>query len=86
MWAQRFSRRKSNRARDANLFLGSSRVRLTYDIFRRLPDNSPIWVEAVEGLDQAKQRLLQLASSSPDEYVLYDSRAQKFITPSGDNA
>jgi hypothetical protein len=61
-------------------------VRLTYDIFRKLPDNSPIWVEAIEGLDEAKQRLLQLSSSSPDKYVLYDSRAQKFIELSRDGA
>jgi hypothetical protein len=55
-----------------------------YDIFRKTPDNPPIWVESVDGLEAVKRRLLELASTKPDEYLVYDHRAQKFIDPFGD--
>jgi hypothetical protein len=56
----------------------------TFDIFRKLPDNSPIWVEAVIGLEAVKQRLLHLAMVSPGEYIVFDPRAQRFIDPFSD--
>lgn len=53
----------------------------TYDIFKKTPDNSPIWVDSVNGLEALKQRLVHLASTRPDEYVVYDHGSQKFIDP-----
>jgi len=50
-----------------------------YDIFRKLPDNSPIWIEAVEGLEQAKNRLGQLSSQIPGQYLVYDTTNRKFL-------
>ncbi len=44
---------------------------LTFDIFRKLPDGKPVWVEAVEGLEEAKKRLTGLALISPEEYFIY---------------
>jgi hypothetical protein len=52
-----------------------------YDIFRKLPDDSPLWVEAVEGLDKVEHRLADLMSSVPGDYLVYDTRSQKFIEP-----
>lgn len=46
-------------------------MKSTLDIFRRLPDGQPEWVEAAEGLDQAKERLIRLTSNSPAEYFIY---------------
>lgn len=46
-------------------------MRSTLDIFRRLPDGQPEWVEAVEGLEQAKETLIRLTSNSPAEYFIY---------------
>jgi hypothetical protein len=53
----------------------------TYDIFKRTPDNSPIWVESVDGLEALKGRLMHLASTKPDEYLVYDHSTQRFIDP-----
>jgi hypothetical protein len=51
-----------------------------YDIFRTLPDDGrPVWIEAVESLEQAKERLRSLPSLRSAEYRLYDPRAGKFI-------
>ena len=52
-----------------------------YDIFRKMPDNSPIWVESVDGLEALKERLLYLASTKPNEYLVYDHGSQRFIDP-----
>ncbi|HXU19411.1 MAG TPA: hypothetical protein VN788_02380 [Verrucomicrobiae bacterium] len=52
-----------------------------YDIFRKMPDNSPIWVESVDGLEALKERLLYLASTKPNEYLVYDHGLQRFIDP-----
>ncbi len=51
-----------------------------YDIFRKdRPDHEPVWVETVQGLEEAKKRLRVLASKSPGEYMLWDSVNNKFI-------
>jgi hypothetical protein len=51
-----------------------------YDIFRTFPnDGRAVWIEAVESLEQAKERLRSLPSLRSAEYRLYDPRAGKFI-------
>jgi hypothetical protein len=45
-----------------------------FDIFRKLPDGNPLWVKAVDGLDQARDQLASLAESSPDEYFIYSAQ------------
>jgi len=51
----------------------------TYDIFRILPDSTPLWVDAVVGLDQARKRLNDLAGVESAKYLIYDSRMARFI-------
>jgi hypothetical protein len=43
-----------------------------FDIFKRLPDGDPIWVQAIDGIEQAKEQLARLASSTPGEYFIYN--------------
>jgi hypothetical protein len=57
-----------------------------YDIFKKMPGDSPIWIEAVEGLEQVKKRLGQLPSASPGEYLVYDPASRSFIETSGPSA
>ena len=45
-----------------------------YDIFRRLPDGQVLWLKAVNGQEQAKSELTQIAKISPGEYFIFDSR------------
>ena len=42
-----------------------------FDIFSRLPDGSPIWLESVEGFAQALKRLNRLGRLRPGVYFLY---------------
>jgi hypothetical protein len=45
-----------------------------FDIFKKLPDGHPMWVKAVDGLEEAKNQLSRLAASSPGEYFIYSVR------------
>ncbi|MGH9704629.1 MAG: hypothetical protein ACRD4K_14735 [Candidatus Acidiferrales bacterium] len=45
-----------------------------FDIFKRLPDGTPLWVEAVPGLVEAKQRIARLAFESQSEYFIFSVR------------
>jgi len=51
-----------------------------YDIFMRFPDGTPLWLEAVEGLDEARQRLAALArTSEAAEYFIYSEKSGGII-------
>jgi hypothetical protein len=58
----------------------------TFDIFRTLPDGSPLWIEAVQGIENVKQRLIQLQTIAPEKYRVYDSRANSFVDVFGKTA
>jgi hypothetical protein len=45
-----------------------------FDIFKKLPDGNPLWVKAVEGLEEAKAQLARLAATAPGEYFIYSVR------------
>lgn len=44
------------------------------DIFAKLPDGSPIWVEAVDGLENARQRVRELNRMTPRDYFLFSEQ------------
>src|ERR1700751_5414909 len=49
-----------------------------YEIFKEDPPRSPRWLEAVEGLEQAMNRLEELAANDPSsDYYLYSNQADK---------
>jgi hypothetical protein len=50
-----------------------------FDIFKKLPDGHPLWVKAVEGLEEAKNQLARLAANSPGEYFIYSVRNGRVI-------
>lgn len=45
-----------------------------FDIFKKLPDGHPLWVKAVEGLEEAKAQLARIAANAPGEYFIYSVR------------
>jgi hypothetical protein len=42
----------------------------TFDIFKATV-NGPLWVEAVQGLREAKEQMARLALTSPGEYFIH---------------
>ena len=46
------------------------RLGSTFDIFK-ITSDGPLWVEAVQGLERAKERMARLALTSPGEYFIH---------------
>ncbi len=53
-------------------------MKVTYDIFRKLP-GGPIWIEAVQDLEHAKARLTNLIQARPGDYFVYDASSSKIV-------
>ena len=47
----------------------------TFDIFARLPDGKPIWMESVEGLEKTNQRVHELTLIAPNDYFVYSEQS-----------
>ena len=47
----------------------------TFDIFAGVT-NRAVWVEAVEGIDQARNRMHQIAHDKPGDYFIFHSRTR----------
>jgi len=42
-----------------------------FDVFTRLPDGHPLWVDSFESLEQARARLKELARNAVADYFIY---------------
>jgi hypothetical protein len=51
----------------------------TFDIFSDLAETGPIWIEAVQGLENAKARVTELLQAHPGNYFIFDPLAAKVI-------
>jgi len=54
-------------------------LKRTYDIFRRLPDGGPVWIEAVQTLEDARARVTSLLEAQPGDYFVYDLIHNKIV-------
>ena len=52
----------------------------TFDIFSGAPEENGLWVEAIEGLSSAHQRMGQIATEKPGKYFLFSSTDQSILT------
>jgi hypothetical protein len=54
-------------------------MEMKFDIFLKLPDGKPLWVEAVDGFEKAKVKIQKLVQVSPGEYFIFDSRTGRIL-------
>ena len=59
---------------------------LGYDIFRELSDGSPIWVTHAMTLEEAKQKLEELAGALAASYFIRDARSAQIVARRADHA
>lgn len=50
-----------------------------YDIFRDFPDSGPIWIESIQGLENATGRLRNILEIRPGDYFVYDTASAKIV-------
>ena len=63
--------RKCRGPTDANdISMEDAKMGSTFDIFKVTSDG-PLWVEAVQGLEKAKEQMARLALISPAEYFIH---------------
>jgi hypothetical protein len=46
-------------------------MRPKFDIFKRLRDGTSLWIAAVEGLEEARNRMNRLGVVVPGDYLIY---------------
>ena len=51
-----------------------------FEIFKGSSDRQAIWVESVEELSAANERMKELADESPGSYFVFDVRARRILT------
>lgn len=57
-----------------------SRMTAKFDIFKKLPDGQPVWIKAVESLEEAKRQLMQIAAHTPGDYFIFNTGNGQVIT------
>lgn len=65
-----------------NLLLLGGVLQPTLDIFKRVEDGQPEWVEAIAGLEEAMARMARLNSNSPGDYFIYSVSGQTVVVES----
>jgi hypothetical protein len=50
-----------------------------FDIFVRLSDGHPVWVKAVESLEEARKQLAELSEVTPGDYFIFNTISGKVI-------
>jgi len=51
-----------------------------YDIFRKDLLGTPVWMEAVDNIEAAKLRMMELAGRSPGEYFVFCQESQEIVS------
>jgi hypothetical protein len=59
-------------------------MKLGFDIFQRLDDGSPLWLDQVNSLVEAKSKIEALRQSSPGHYFARDAETGLSITTDTD--
>lgn len=50
-----------------------------FDVFGRLPDGKPLWIEAVGDLDTAEKHATQLSRLFANEYFIYSEQHGRVV-------
>jgi len=63
----------------AQAVLGGGTLNAKFDIFVRQSDGQPIWVKAVETLEEAKQQVASMAQTVPGDYFIFNAMSGRVI-------
>ena len=51
----------------------------SFDIFSGTPDENPVWIETVERLSSARERMEEIAAEMPGRYFLLAASGQSIV-------
>ena len=52
----------------------------TFHVFSGAPEENGLWVETIDGLSNARQRMEQIATQKPGKYFLFSGSSQSILT------
>jgi hypothetical protein len=52
----------------------------SFDIFRRDAGGHLVWVEAVQDLETAKSRVIELSATAPGQYAVFSQRSGRMVS------
>jgi hypothetical protein len=55
------------------------KMRFKFDIFKRLRDGTSLWIVAVEGLEEARNRINRFAFVGPGDYLIYSEERCRIV-------
>jgi len=50
-----------------------------FDILKTEPDGAPYWLETASDLQTAKDRVEQMSSTHPGQYIVFSQREQRVV-------
>jgi hypothetical protein len=50
-------------------------MQTAFDIFVRLPDGHPLWIKAVQNLEQARKSLKKVARNAMGDFFIYSEKS-----------
>ena len=51
----------------------------TFDIFSGGSDKDGVWIDSVEGLSNARERIEQIAAKTPGKYFLFSAKSSSIL-------
>lgn len=57
-------------------------MKAKFDLFMRLPDGQPVWIKAVEKLEDARSELAQMAAHTPGNYFIFNASNGQLVANS----
>ncbi len=72
-----------SRSRNGYWGWSGENMNLSFDIFRKLGDGSPLWVTHATTLNEAQDKLDTLARTLPAEYFIRDATNAKIVARVG---
>lgn len=51
-----------------------------FDIFLKLPDGQPVWIKAVESLEEARHQIAKFATEVPGDYFIFNARNGQMLS------
>jgi hypothetical protein len=51
----------------------------SFDIFSAGPDKDTVWIEAVQGLSNARERMEQIAAEKPGQYFVFSNGSDTIL-------
>jgi len=50
-----------------------------FDIFEGTDDSDAVWIQVVEGLSDARQRMEEIAAAKPGQYFVFDPESHSVV-------